>query len=64
MELKRYRDKNLNREQEIQRLREQVKEIQTEKEGFQRKGMEMSNLFKEKMRAAEEENMNIKVFLI
>lgn len=48
-------------EQEIQRLREQIKEVTTEKEGFQRKGMEMSNLFKEKMRAAEEENNNLRV---
>lgn len=63
MEIKRYKDKCVNLEQEIQRLREQVKTLQSEKETLQRKGLEFSNIAKEKVKVAEDENASLKVSL-
>ena len=62
MEIKKYRDKIGSLEQEIQRLREQGKIVQSERDDFQRKGLELTNIAKEKIRVAEEENTKLKVF--
>jgi len=62
LEIKKYRDKIGSLEQEIQRLREQGKIVQSERDDFQRKGLELTNIAKEKIRVAEEENTKLKVF--
>lgn len=48
-------------EQEIQRLREHTKAVSAERDDFQKKGMDVTNIAKEKIRVAEEENKKLTV---
>jgi len=60
LEVKKHKDKVGNLEQEIQRLREQLKAVSFERDDFQKKGLETRNIAKEKIRVFEEENNKLK----
>lgn len=62
--MKKHKDKIANLEQEIQRLREHSKAVAAERDDFQKKGMDLTNIAKEKIRVAEEENNKLKVISI
>ena len=59
--MKKHKDKIANLEQEIHRLREHTKAVSAERDDFQKKGLELTNIAKEKIRVAEEENNKLKV---
>jgi len=62
LEVKKHKDKIGNLEQEIQRMREQLKAVSFERDDFQKKGLETKNIAKEKIRVVAEENNKLKVF--
>ena len=64
MEVRKYKEKNANLDQEVKNLREQVKGLQNEKDQFQKTGLEFSNQAKEKIRSVEEESEGLRVYII
>ena len=62
MEIKGFKDKIASLEQEKQRMREQLRIVQSERDDFQKKGSDLTNIAKEKIRVAEEENTKLKVY--